>query len=373
MKLCPIYDGRKYDKRYWKLLIPVISLYSFMEGTRWMRGIDYPYNLRISKGIQDSGDLAYDTFAHIIIWFGLPYWFFFIAISCLLIYAILKYFKDFSIAIIPVSIMVYSWSMGQSENLMRQYAALSLMLIGIYDLLHDRYIKSLGILGIAYLTHSSVVFIVPFLVIAIVICYVKNMKKIFIIEHIDIFFLILYFSSSILSIFFSDILNDLIQLANIGIADKYLEENYITLATANENFVYESAEYTLLQAVRETIRYIFVIIVGYRFYLLKKMSSKLSRLYFITWFIACCGIVYMASLPKLEMEVIERLGLYLQVFVFYIEGVLFYYYVRNSTSKFDPYSIFINKITLLLIVMEAIPILKWNVGGVLGKNFMWLE
>jgi|WetSurMetagenome_2_1015567.scaffolds.fasta_scaffold95112_2 hypothetical protein len=353
------------EANYWRTLTYPIVLYSIMEGCRWMRGTDFYGNFQIANGRAYSNDILYDGFAAIIHNLDLPYYFFFIAISFLLIYSILLFLKDYKEAFLPCILLIYAFTMNQSENLMRQYAAISLMLISVYFLLREKYLHCVVILILSYFIHSSVLFVIPFLLIFKILS-IKKMQYSFIVKNICWIFLLCYLSSTIISTFFSDLLYNL-HVFDIGLSVKYNDEEYLSRATATVTNINSMNEMSTIDTIRTQIRNVVIIMLGG--YLLKNTSYESSnkQALFITYCLGCSGIIYMTSLPKLNMEVIARLGLYLQIFEYFFEGCIIYYFYKNRNNI----NRWINYILIVLIVLEFIWIFKPSVGSDLGLQFIW--
>ena len=204
--LCPLYKNiiKPLDRaRYPELRYPLI-LFAVMEGCRWKRGVDYMYNYRISVGIDKSYDLVYDSFAEFLYNSGFPFYIFFIIVSFLLIFAIYILVKPLAHAIVPCVIFLYNFCLIDAENLMRQYCALSLFVIAFYIYFYKTKIFALLILIVAFNIHKSVLFPV---MVSIVFLLLKKMdSKQNVISNLPKIFVFLFFISSVLSSYFSDIL-----------------------------------------------------------------------------------------------------------------------------------------------------------------------
>lgn len=354
------------DKQYFKALLLPIFLYSFFEGTRWMRGADYEYNYNIANGIQTSNDIAYDSLAQILNYIGFPYWVFFILISFLLIYSLTFLCKEFKSAFVPCIILLYAFTMNQSENLMRQYTAISCMLLSFTLYFEEKYKWSIIWIVIAYLCHSSVIFILPFfLLFRLIICKDNLRNKI--LKYLPVVFLLLYLSSSILKIYFYDVLQN-ITITNSLFATKYLSEEYYlkatddTLAVAVENS-------SFLDTIRSYWKSIVVILSSY-FIFKKGIFNNKNIMLFVIYSISCCGYIYEASLPNLTMEVIGRLGLYLYIFSWFFEGYVIYYFL-NKNNIIDTRCKVMRFLVVCLIIMESVWILKPQTAGTHGYLFIW--
>ncbi len=365
-------DSKVRNQNYWILLLPPIVLYAFMEGTRWGRGQDYFYNYNIATMKTVSGDIAYDLYAYVLNLFGVPWFFFFVSVSALLICSLYLYIKDINKAIIPTIILLYQFTMAQSENLMRQYAAISLVLVSLYFLYKGKYKKTFVFFVLSYLTHSSVVFMVPFLTIALFLEKSTKIKSNFIFRRLDLVFLVMFVASPILTKVCEANIEFLFKLIGFGFSDKYLSEEYLLKATELSDIENNlGLENSMLHRTREFLRSVLVICVGKRVIDGCFQNDKRHQMMFCSWFLACCGLVYYAALPHLNMEVLARLSLYLRIFVFVVEGVIIYLYILKKTKPRDRYGNLVSWAVFILIIMELVLVLKWNSGSILGLNFIW--
>lgn len=357
---------------YWKYTIIPILIYTFMEGTRWMRGVDYIYNYNIALAKTVSNDILYDSIAQLFHVIGFPFYIFFMFVSALLIISIYSIVKDFKEAIIPIIILLYAFTMQQSENLMRQYCAISFMLLGFSYYFKQKTTYFIICLSCAFLTHKSVLIIIPILFLANVLYITSKNSNSFFYRNLPWIFLILYAAASILSQIFMDVITNLTS-ANLMIETKYLSEDYLIKAT-QENMQTGDSNASFLNLIRNILRNIVVIMLGFRILQTSLFKPNKKKAWFICYFFACFGIIYTASLPNLQMEVIARLGLYFQVFIYFIEGYLIYIYCMNKKFYLlDFKGNIIRKILIILVLMESIWIFKFQQASYLGLRFIWVN
>lgn len=353
---------------YWPIVLPAMIFYSIMEGLRWKRGTDYMYNYNIAKTITNSGDILYDSIAKFLYTNGAPFYVFFILISFTLIFSLFYFIEPYKKAFIPTIILVYGFTMQQSENLMRQYFAISLMLICIRYFIERKYIIALIFYILAFLSHSSVLFIIPFIVTYKVLQNNNILSKL-----TNSYLHILLLGIYLLSIIFKKefevyILNNLNNNTLYSFLKiKYVQDSYMAKATEVSNYN-QNEVFSLVDKIRTYYRDIVVIFWGF-YLLLKSDTSKnqiLEKKLFLPYFLGCMGIIYLSILPKFEMEVMERLALYLQIFIFFIEGLIIYFLINSSKSYSLKYFIGYS-----LLILEFIWILKPREWGVLGLKFIW--
>ncbi len=385
----PVLFNKKNNRLYWLSVLFPIILYSFMEGTRWKRGVDYMYNFRIANIIVKSHDFLYDTYALLLNKMGISWIFFFVTISFLLIWSIILYAKLYHKAFLPMTILVYAFTMQQSENLMRQYTAISLVLIALYFFHRRGYFYVVIFSFFAYFTHSSSLFVIPFVLVAFF-CLKYNHKYIFI-KYFYVFFFVLYMIAPFLSNLLANHIAEVFSYMNVGMSAKYLDSEYVDKAidiTGKTTAFKAYATDSILDYIRSNIRNSVVILLGGYFLtkrlavfdvikkvrksnnlLLEKYKEQNSFMY-ISWFLACCGIIYLRILPDFDMEVMYRLSLYLYIFVYYIEGVLVYIYIKKRKGR---KYIYFKLLMILLIIIECIWVFKWNNGATCGLKFIWLK
>lgn len=364
------YKISKTKNEYWPFLIFSIILYSFMEGTRWMRGADYLYNYNISIVRTESGDIVYDMLAKVLNEIGFPFYVFFITVSALLICSIFSLVKNIREAFIPIVILLYAFTMRQSENLMRQYCAISFLFFCLSYYFRSKYIVAFSFIVLAYFTHSSVLFILPFLIVAILIFDVPFFYKSFIYKRLCYIFLILYLLSTLLSNYFSDILVGMTSLQTL-LPGKYFDESYLEKAISLGESNVSLVSLSFIDRIRTSMRGLIVIILGFRIINHSIFFIGKQRVLFIVYFLACSGIIFTNSLPELEMEVIARLGIYLEIFVYVVEGYIIYVYCFGKVRFNEPFKKVIRYFVWVLVLLECIWIFRFQSENNLGLQFIW--
>jgi len=153
------YKDNKYFYRYaWIAGI----FYSLIEGLRWLRGADYyahymdiETNLN-SPGIADQDPKPlYELWVHAFNLTGLPTFVSFIFYSAILIWAyllILKHYPKSAIWALPIFFLLTN---NSTENIIRQYLAISFLLFAYVAYLEDKKILMYTMLGCVPLIHLS--------------------------------------------------------------------------------------------------------------------------------------------------------------------------------------------------------------------------
>ena len=122
------------EKSYWKYSSIGIIVYSLVEGLRWNRGVDYPHYYQDITGklFTDYSETVYVWWTELFKFTGLPFWVAFIFYSFLFIhgfYFLLKKFKKQAVWALPLFFII---TVGSSENLIRQYLAVSMFEYALY-------------------------------------------------------------------------------------------------------------------------------------------------------------------------------------------------------------------------------------------------
>ena len=167
----------KDGKSFWKFSSIGIIVYSFVEGLRWNRGVDYPhyYQDLTGKLFTDYSEYVYVWWTELFKFTGLPYWIAFIFYSFLLIHGfccLMKHFKKQAIWALPLFFII---TVGSSQNLIRQFLAVSMFEYALYLFREKKYVKSIVFVILTIQTHNSVLLTIAF---ALFVHFVHFDKKI---------------------------------------------------------------------------------------------------------------------------------------------------------------------------------------------------
>lgn len=148
---------RKPRQSYWLGVLPLILIYSLAEGLRWDRETDYNhyYQDLTNSIVHNNNELLYELWISLFKGLALPYWAGFVFYSFILIVAFLfliKRFPKISHFALPLFFIITS---TQSENLIRQFFALSFLIFAIALYFDKRYIGMSVMLIISELIHFS--------------------------------------------------------------------------------------------------------------------------------------------------------------------------------------------------------------------------
>ena len=152
-------------KKYWSYAIFPMLIFTFVEGLRWGRGIDwnhYYYEfLYFKNGVQTDFEplfsLIWGFFAKV----GLPYWSVVSFSSLLFIFSIFYLFERFRVYL-PIAVPFYVFfSFMSAENLIRWYTALSFLFIAFRLAYEKKYTKFLIAFFCGTMCHYAVVLFLP--------------------------------------------------------------------------------------------------------------------------------------------------------------------------------------------------------------------
>lgn len=182
----------RFNRSYWKGVIPLIIIYSLAEGLRWNRGQDYyNYYLEICGLLDhDSIEFVFSPWLSFIQYVGVPYWMVFFFYSFLLVFSFLYLIKRFPKTAYLSLPLFFIISSSQSENLVRQYLALSFIFFAIAVFFDRRYLLAAFLLIICEGIHFSAVLPISFLLLCILLAKRYEPSKPFIPVLI---FCVLYF------------------------------------------------------------------------------------------------------------------------------------------------------------------------------------
>ena len=347
---------RVSNQKYWVCVLPIIFLYSFMEGCRWNRGADYMSYYNLALGRVQTGDVFFDGLADSLRSLGCPFYIFFIVISFILIVSLLRFVRDFKPAFLPCFILLYLFSMGQSENIVRQWCAESFMLLGFCSFFDKKILPTLFYFTLGYLTHKSIIFILPFFLLSY--CLYQWFSALKTSIWVPIVFLILLLLSSTLK----QHLEGFFQVLNFSFG--FTEESGFSDDRLSKIFdaedVIESSTQSSIYWIRIYLRYLIVIILG--FFVAKDGPFKRKDLFLhVAYALACIGIIYRSILPPMHTEFLWRAGLYLEVFLYFMEGLIFYAFLMRNRSIINfPNSLFpfAKGLLYILLVLELILVFK---------------
>ena len=225
------------NMRYWKIAaIPIIA-FSFIEGLRYARGVDYivylyKYIYALDPAFDDEPLFLF--FNGVLNLTGLPYWGAFIVYSFLWIVSIFYFcqpFKYMAYLCIPFALIA---SIPSMENLVRQFVSLSFVLISLSCLLGRKYEQSVFWAIISFGFHLSSVVVICL----IYIVYVFKHNKCFNIYGVLLLYGFFFFFFELHYI--DPFINNILSILNLGDLrfTRYLEQadRWFTSSAGSESY-----------------------------------------------------------------------------------------------------------------------------------------
>jgi hypothetical protein len=163
--VCIIVSGKclkTATRKYWIISIPLIFLFSLVEGLRYLRGTDYLNYALLYKYYGDSAsiEIVYIYMQKIFHAMGVAYWGIFVIYAFLWIITLLYFLRSYKEIIAFVLPIFIVFGLANFECFIRQNIALSIIFVFLHFLSKQKHRKALFCALIAFLIHSSsVVFI----------------------------------------------------------------------------------------------------------------------------------------------------------------------------------------------------------------------
>lgn len=167
---------------FWYYAIPIIILYTLIQGLRFDRGVDYPhyaqelqYDLYAGTGI--TREFLYDFFVLFMRNFNIPFYFGFLFYSWLFITGfmlVVKHFQKYAFWIIPI---FYLLTLDASENFIRQFIAISFLFFAYNSYLQNKIKKMYVMLILIPLIHLSGLFAVGVFLLCVYVNFTKYIKS----------------------------------------------------------------------------------------------------------------------------------------------------------------------------------------------------
>ena len=302
----------KYKYPYWWAASFPLIIYSLVEGLRYGRGADYlsTKSLIVNAFRQDVSSIEplFLSFNKFLNYLNIPYPFAFMMYSFLLMGSCLLLIRNRRAIAGWALPLFYLATIGQSENLVRQFAAFSFILLGIKFMLENERSKFLFFIICAFFTHYSSIVVLPFLL------WFKIARNPF--RNIYI----------ILGLYVASVL----WIPNLESTAKYF--NYLRFFNLYGNYLDRTDVWLLGVGIKKTvsvmssvfyIRYylfpLLVLIYGYR--ILDKYRYSGFSLFYHLFFI---GILFRQISSAAATEMLYRLTLYFSMFYFIVLAFILY-------------------------------------------------
>lgn len=335
-------NSKKFTKYAW---IAGLS-YSLIQGLRWLRGADYPHYYddivtllgKYSGGISNGEETIdpeplYELWCNIFYYSGLPFWLAFIIYSALLIggvIIVLKKMPNCAIWVLPIFFLLTQ----SSENIIRQYIAVSFLLYAIYFYLNNEKIKMVCSLVAIILIHfSGIIAIAAFLFIIIIPEKVFNIleKKNMIYIYIGLFVFVYFFWDISKLSTFADWLGNNLHFADDSKGAYYIDDadRWFSDEGSMSNVLgKKAAGVSMLNQTITFLTYSSIIYYGFRF-------ISIYKKYRIFFYLSYAAIIVKTIGGDVEM--FTRIYHWLVVFIPFLIGL---YMVNGNVNKNIKYCLY---------------------------------
>lgn len=349
-----------YKFPYWAVASFPIIAYTIIEGFRYGRGSDYLYYKQLATKLTIENQLAVEplfyAFNKKIIELQIPYYFAFLFYSFLLIYScaiLLRKRREIAFFALP---LFYLATITQSENLVRQFVAFSLILIAINYLLKDKYIIFLVFLISAYFIHHSSIVFLPFLI------FFKFIKKPF----CNLYVIIILFFISLFVLPKIEIINAFFnKISSLGIYNNYLENNDKWLFGEGIDEIYkDEGANSLVNKFRYIVFPLLIMIFGYQ--IIDKYKNKGFPLFYNLFII---GVLLRKISMMAATELLYRIDLYFYMFYFIVLAYILY----DLNLNYKKINFFQKAVFFYFIIDCSYLLIKttWIYPPEYGCKFIW--
>lgn len=344
---------KAYDKSY-RLL--AIFAYSLIEGLRWLRGPDYyHYYMYVHTNFNSiectpEPELIYKLFVNVYFQTGLPHYFAFIIYSFILIYAFIKvidHYKEYAKFALP---LFYLLTCSSTENLIRQYIAISFFLLAIHFYLsNNKYSMIASLLAIPFI-HLSGVFC------WIIFSFFYYLK----IKMSDKLGYVLIVSYILLYVFWS--ISDVSQYLQWLNLINFGDSKFAHYAEDTSVWFGEDAAEESLGNMSSMVKYVGFISSSIIIYYGYKECQMNEKLYIPYWLTICSLFV---DIIGNGLELMSRMSLWINTLTSVILSSGIYYLKEKKIEKRIIYMM------LIIIYVGYHFIRPWGNQGKWGSAFVW--
>ena len=348
----------KFKYPYWIAASLCLIVYTLVEGLRYGRAADYfSYKEHFENPLSFKDidiEILFLFFCRSVQVLSVPYFISFTFFSFLLFYSFLKLLKQHREVALWAVPLFFLATIGQSENLLRHYAAFSLLILSVYFFNNKKISKAYLFFLLAFFTHNSIIIILPFLLWFI---YVKNpFHNIFVILSMYIISIIWVPSLTQITVFFDN-------FSDLNLYTSYLDnkDNWL-LGEGLEDIKVDQFE--IFYYIRLYLSPFLILAIGYK--LINKYQKNNFGLFYHLYFI---GVIFMPIALSTPTELIYRLVLHLKTFGFLVLA----YVIYDSIVNFKSLNIFI-RIGVGYLVFDSIYMLLKSIFSYdekLGFLFVW--
>jgi hypothetical protein len=348
----------KFKYPYWFAASLGLIFYSLIEGLRYGRATDYfSYKEYFESPLNIQNvdvEFLFLIYCRSVQFLRIPYFISFIFFSFLLLYSCLKLLKQHREVALWSVPLFYLETIGQSENLLRHYAAFSLLIFSIHFFNKSKINKSFLFFLSAFFTHYSIIIVLPFLL------WFHKVKNPFLNLYVilSMYIISIIFVPSLdLVAFFLD------NFSSINLYENYIDNKDIWLFGEGLNNM-EVNQFGIFYYLRLYISPFLILVMGYK--LINKFHRNNFGLFYHIYFI---GVILTPLSLSVPTEFIYRLVLHLKTFGFLVLA----YVIYNSISNFKSINIF-NKVSVCFLILDSIYMLSKSIFSYnekLGFLFVW--
>lgn len=338
---------------YWAVL-PVLIIYTLVEGLRYGRGADYfgYYNSFIGNK-NTNYELVFQLFTNILNAINAPFYLGFLISSLLLILSgclLIREVRFIGLFALP---LFYLDTIAQSSNLVRMYVAMSFIFLALKYLMQNKNKKVITFCVLAFLTHYSSLILFPFIYL-----FNKNHNPFKSKYLIVVLFIVL----NLFPIGLEIIAENISKIGGIGLYENYLARTDIWIL--GEGIETKANNFSIFYYIRSYLLPFCIIWFGHK-YIEKYKCYK----YGVFYNLYVVGALLMPTALTLPTEMFYRLCIYFISFKFFALGFIFYdfFYKKN---KFN----YLSWALILIILLDSIYLISktiFNYSIQLGNQFIW--
>jgi hypothetical protein len=349
-------NKNNFYKNYWSVVLLPIILYSFIEGLRYDRGVDYMLYLERYTSFSSSyldERAFFDWFNFGMISIGIPFYIAFIIYSLVFISAVLFFLKDYREVAHYSFLLLLPATLFYSETFISQFFSISFVFIAIKYILRGYWIKFLIFATIAVLFHNSSAFII--LIIILLLKYNKPFN-IYLTIPIYVFFSLLFDMKNI------SLITPYLGRINLGGDNHmqlYVENADVWFSKEAVNSIYEQ---NIIAKIANFLFDVSILIAGSILVESYKNRNKEQSLVLFYNLFAIGAILYQAFF---QIELMRRLAIEMYLFWFIVVAyIINYYQMKRKTSPLFKYMV-------IIIVTYVISLCFKYVFLVQDSLFIW--
>lgn len=318
-----VFDYQFGKLKYWSFgTIPPILLYGLIEGNRYKVGFDWEQYrdiyLYLERGhnYREGLDIFYHYLNLFFVNLGFNYSSIFIFKSSVLIFSICYFFRDYPRALVFVLPFFLYFFRDHAENLSRQFLSISILLIGLDNLLKNKILFFIIFGIIASLIHFASIVFIPLFIIIYYWRYIPNRLFLIVVYLLTTTFGFKIFSSSF--VLFENLLD-------------FSNRSLYSAALDTDSKYYFEWEMSILAKLIMHLTALFIIVYGYEIVAHSKLKNDL-KFQFI-YKASIIGMIFHAIFYKFEL--FARFNYYFYIFLpFCLSLVIYFLFFKEKRFLF---------------------------------------